>query len=234
MSTQIVTTDEDSSAENSPIRVYGFIDGFNLYHAINKLDSATNYPDEIKYQKYKWLCLRTLIGQFVLPSSEILAGVDYFTAYPNWVGSEDKALRHRTYVNALRTRGITVTMGEFKPKDTECRECKAAFKAPVEKETDINIALALIQRAPLYDKAVLLTADSDQVPVIRMLKEIYPEKTFVSLAPIGRSSKALTKACGGRFVMIEQHLIDSQLPNPLPVMHKGKETGLFVKPTTWG
>jgi uncharacterized LabA/DUF88 family protein len=229
MSTEIVAADEGKG----PVRVYGFIDGFNLYHALNKLDSATNYPDEIKYQKYKWLCLRSLVGQFVLQDSEILAGVEYFTAYPNWAGSEDKELRHRAYVNALRTRDVVVTTGEFKPKDTECRQCKAVFKAPVEKETDINIALALIQRAPLYDKAILLTADSDQVPVIKMLKGLHPEKTFVSLAPIGRSSKDLTKACGSRFVMTEQHLVDSQLPNPLPVMHNGKETGFFVKPNSW-
>jgi uncharacterized LabA/DUF88 family protein len=233
MSTENVTTGEVSSSQNSRVRVYGFIDGFNLYHALNKLDSATNYPDEIKYRKYKWLCLRSLIGQFVLPDSETLAGVEYFTAYPNWAGSEEKVLRHQTYVNALRTRDVAVTTGEFKPKDTECRQCKAVFKAPVEKETDINIALALIKRAPLYDKAILLTADSDQVPVIKMLKDLHPEKTFVSLAPIGRSSKALMKACGGRFVMAEQHLIDSQLPNPLPVIHNGKEKGLFVKPSTW-
>jgi hypothetical protein len=233
MSTEIVIADEDSNSQTEPIRVYGFIDGFNLYHALKKLDRATNYPDEIKYQKYKWLCLRSLIGQFVLPDSEILAGVEYFTAYPNWTGSEHKALRHHTYVNALRTRDVTVTTGEFKPKDTECGQCKVIFKASVEKQTDINIALALIQRAPLYDKAILLTADSDQVPVIKMLKGLYPEKAFVSLTPIGRSSKDLMKACGSRFVMDEQHLIDSQLPNPLPVMRNGKETGLFVKPSTW-
>jgi uncharacterized LabA/DUF88 family protein len=234
MSTEIVVTDEDSGSGNSKVRVYAFIDGFNLYHALNKLDSATNYPDEIKYQKYKWLCLSSLIGQFVLPDSEILTGVEYFTAYPNWAGSKDKELRHRTYVNALRTRGVAVTTGEFKPKDTECRECKAVFKAPVEKETDINIALALIQRAPRYDKAILLTADSDQVPVIRMLKELHPEKTFVSLAPIGRSSRDLRKACGQRFIMTEQHLIDSQLPNPLPVVISGRKTETyFVKPNTW-
>jgi hypothetical protein len=46
--------------------------------------------------------------------------------------------------------------------------------------------------------------------------------------------KSSKKAYGGRFVMTEQHLIDSQLPNPLPVIRNGKETGtFFVKPNTW-
>ena len=218
----------------SPTRVFGFIDGFNLYHALNKLDRAANYADETKYRKYKWLNLWALISQFVLAETETLAGVQYFTAYPNWPGSEDKRRRHEGYVGALRSQGVTVTLGEFKRKETECRFCKGVFESPVEKQTDINIALALINSAPKYDKAILLTGHSDQVSVVKMLRDLYPGKQYVSLAPIGRSAKDLAKACGKRFVMTEQHLMDSQLPNPLPVVRNGKQTGAaFVKPTAW-
>ena len=219
--------------QEPPVRVFGFIDGFNLYHALSKRGGAANYADEIRFRQYKWLCLRTLISQFVRPTEQ-LAGVEYFTAYPNWPGSEEKKRRHETYVGAVRSRGVTVTFGEFKFKDTECRHCGGVFQAPVEKETDINIALAMLGKAHLYDKAILLTADSDQAPVIRTLRSLYPSKQYVSLAPIGRASKELAKACGERFVMTEQHLIDSQLPNPLAVMINGKLTNSsFVKPPTW-
>jgi hypothetical protein len=61
------------------LRVMAFIDGFNLYHALDKFDGGVDEADERRYRKYKWLCLTSLIKRFVAPQTETLVGVEYFT-----------------------------------------------------------------------------------------------------------------------------------------------------------
>jgi len=224
--------------EKPLLRVFGFVDGFNLYHALEKFEPSVLTPgtDPYRYQKYKWLCLTSLMKKFVRPKSETLVGVELFTAYPNWPNTEDKRRRHETFVSAQQYKGVHVTLGDFKPKLETCRAdlgCKRTFYTNVEKQTDINIAVSMIKRAPEYDKAILLTADSDQVPTISLLREMYKNKTFAVMPPIGRGAKDLARVCHEYFRMTEQHLIDCQFPNPLPIEKNGKVSSHLVKPTAW-
>jgi hypothetical protein len=130
--------------------------------------------------------------------------------------------------------GVHVTFGEFKQKTVTCRaSCKEDFITHEEKQTDINIAVAMFDLSPRYDKLILLTADSDQVPAIKLARKLYPTKIFASLPPIGRKSKELRQCCHQSFKMTEEHLRDCQLPNPMPVIHEGKQYGVLVKPPSW-
>ena len=52
-------------------RVISFIDGFNLYHAINNL----------RRPELKWVNLKTLSQVFLKPQSEQLIQVLYFSAF---------------------------------------------------------------------------------------------------------------------------------------------------------
>lgn len=52
------------------VRVYGFVDGFNLYHALERFEPAVRVADPDRYQKYKWLCLTSLINRFISAKSE--------------------------------------------------------------------------------------------------------------------------------------------------------------------
>lgn len=92
----------------------------------------------------------------------------------------------------------------------------------------------MIHSVDCYDKAILLTADSDQVPVIKLLKTLYPSKRFANLPPIGRGAKDLGRVCHEQFKMTEAHLAACQLAIPLPVIREGKPTGAYlVKPSQW-
>ena len=228
------TEGREEKPEKPLIRVYGFVDGFNLYHALERFEPAEPVADPHRYQKYKWLCLTSLMNRFVASKSEKLVGVELFTAYPNWHNTDAKRLRHETFVSAQRERGVHVTFGEFKPKTVICQStCRQAFQTYVEKQTDINIAVSLIGFANLYDKAILLTADSDQVPTINLLKRMYPEKRYAVMPPIGRGAKDLQRVCHQSFKMTEAHLVACQLQNPLPVVRNQKTVGYLVKPTVW-
>ena len=68
-----------------------------------------------------------------------------------------------------------------------------------EKETDVNIALYLLDAAyqDLYDRALILTADSDLAPAIRMVRKRFPQKSIKLLQPVGRNSSELVGAVGG-------------------------------------
>lgn len=46
----------ERTVDAPPVRVYGFVDGFNLYHALEKFEPAVPVSDPNRYQKYKWLC----------------------------------------------------------------------------------------------------------------------------------------------------------------------------------
>ena len=87
-------------------RVITYIDGFNLYHAIDRLNEAS----------LKWLDLRTLAEGLLRPG-EALAATKYFSAFATWRPSHQK---HRLYAAALRARGVEVVLGQFKEKPRRC------------------------------------------------------------------------------------------------------------------
>jgi uncharacterized LabA/DUF88 family protein len=91
-------------------------------------------------------------------------------------------------------------MGQFKNKDRSCRRCGAQWTSHEEKETDVNIALHLLNFAykNRFDCALLLTNDSDLAPAIAMLRAEVPDKWVRILTPPKRrTSKELVTAAGG-------------------------------------
>jgi len=235
MSTEKLQTENASVTRDNHrrIRVIALIDGFNLYHALDRFEGGLDEADRARYQKYKWLCLTSLAKRFIASQTEELVSVEYFTTLPTW--DEAKRLRHETFVSAQRYMGVHVTLGEFKKKAVLCRaRCRQDFEINVEKRTDVNIALAIFDHAERYDKLLVLTADSDQVPAIELLRRLHPQKKVAVVIPIGRSAKELKKACGGNaYKITEDHLSQCQLPNPIPIFKDGRQVALIVKPTTW-
>ena len=182
-------------------RIAFFIDGFNLYHAI----------DDVQLDKYKWLDLSKLASAFTSSKDEITA-VYYFTAYATWM--PDKYARHRVYVRALESKNVKIVFGEFKQRDKQCRQCNQSYKTFEEKKTDVNIAIKLFQGAvhDLYDTAVVVSGDSDLVPSVEAVKETFPHKTVGVVIPIGRRAESLKQAANFHMKMKLKHLISCQLP----------------------
>lgn len=122
-------------------KIYFFVDGFNLYHA---LDNFANGPDHHRYRKYKWISLTRLAACFIT-KRDTLAGVDYFTALATW--DAGKVSRHNLFIKAQENEGVNVIYGQFKKRDRYCNRCKHWGSSVEEKETDVNIALRLLQLA---------------------------------------------------------------------------------------
>lgn len=188
------------------LRVAAYIDGFNLYHAI----------DDAGAQHLKWLNLRTLVETYAPASHFDLGKVYYFSAYATWRPAAYK--RHRSYIRALEESGVTSILGQFKEKHRGCRSCGSRWKAHEEKETDVNIALHMLDGAyrDEYDRALLISGDSDLAPPIKMILNRFPKKEVRVITPFGRPhSMGVVNSAGGIKTakkMKKVHLEKSLLP----------------------
>ncbi len=156
-------------------RVAVYIDGFNLYHAID--DTCSSH--------HKWVDLFALSNSLVR-EGETLSAVNYFSAYATWLPAQYK--RHRTYVSALKHAGVTTVMGKFKKKDMTCKICKSTWTGHEEKESDVRLSIGLVADAfqNKFDRAIVISADSDLVPPIDFVRSTFKNKEVFVAAPPGR------------------------------------------------
>jgi len=94
-------------------------------------------------------------------------------------------------------------MAHFKNKYRSCHRCGHSWKAHEEKETDVRLALAVLEDGydDLYDRAIIVSADSDLVPVIEQARRRFVDKAYYVAALPGQFSAArgLTRTCHGYF-----------------------------------
>jgi uncharacterized LabA/DUF88 family protein len=175
-------------------RAIALIDGYNFYHPIKTLQTRQK-------QSLLWLDYRSLLSYYVkrsrINTSGQLDHIVFFTAMASWRNKQNPGTttRHQTYLNALKTSGITVVLGNFKekrqifpyqcPQSTTPARCRVDRIAHEEKETDVRIACKLLELAvkDKFDTCLLLSADSDLVPAIETLKTLYPEKRVILVTP---------------------------------------------------
>ena len=193
-----------------------YIDGFNMYYALQQ-----------RYPHYKWIDYRKLAEQFVR-APDTIAGVVYFSAFVRW--KPDAVSRHETYIRALRHAGVEFVKGRFLNKVVQCHLCHKHFKTHEEKQTDVNMALRVVADAvqDRFDRAVIVSADSDLIPAIRTVRRLAPEKEVGVLLPIGRTSNELRTAADFVRMMKVRHLKRSQFPERFTV---GKTT--LQRPPQW-
>lgn len=200
-------------------RISVFIDGFNLYHALN---------DNPSYHKYKWLNLEKLSKCFIFPKDTI-GEIFYFTSYVTW--NPQKLIRHQIYVKALQLVGVTPVFGAFRMKDAKCRICHKLYKIPEEKQTDVNIAIKLFQTATVdsWDKAFIISGDSDLIPAIKAIKETFPTKQINVILPIGRRAEELKQVTDFHMKIKQKHLQTCQFDNVIKI----DANNTLTRPATW-
>jgi uncharacterized LabA/DUF88 family protein len=200
-------------------RVVFFVDGFNVYHAIEANPA---------YRKYKWLDLEKLCRSLTRRADQLVS-ILYFTAYTPW--DVHKAACHRLYVQALQVKGIEVVFGEFKRKDRVCRSCHRTYQTFEEKQTDVNIAIKLFQLSinDVYDTAIILSGDSDLLPAINAVKRTFPAKRIGVAIPPGRQADALKHATDFHIKLKERHLSTCQFPDVVSV----GDGRVLERPPSW-
>jgi uncharacterized LabA/DUF88 family protein len=185
------------------VRVAVYVDGFNLYFGLKQKH----------HRKYLWLDLEALATSLLRPG-QILQTVTYFTARVR--NDPESEQRQSDYLDALAAhcRSLTTVNGRFQEKDRRCRSCQTAWTVYEEKETDVNIAAAIIEDAvqDRYDLALLISADSDLCPAIRAMKRLRPDKRIVAAFPPSRHSAELKRVVDGYVAIGTDKIRHAQLP----------------------
>jgi len=151
-----------------------YIDGFNLYYGA------------LKGTSYKWLDLEKYFQ--TIRSDDDIQTIHYFSAPVSGSSGRDQ----QTYLNALSTRPkVRIRLGKYfyKPMTCGVRACRYTgsreFKRPEEKQTDVNIALQLLDDAyqRTAERFVLVTGDSDLVPALNAVRMRAPSVEIIVYVP---------------------------------------------------
>jgi uncharacterized LabA/DUF88 family protein len=216
-------------------KVSVFIDGYNLYHAV----------DNLKKPHLKWVNLLTLSQTFARSDHgfEIIR-IKFFTAPPIHK-HESIQKRYANYIKVLKHLGIEVIEGKFKGKTLTFKDDHGNFlekQTHEEKESDVNIALAILEDAfeKTSDKILVFTNDSDIAPAIRLAKTKNKNlKINVITPPLKEGQRAnydLIDACGdvnkdkrGQVffktrMISENHLENNMLPKVVVIDEETKIT----------
>jgi uncharacterized LabA/DUF88 family protein len=202
-------------------RVIAYVDGFNLYHGLQGLSRRRDL----------WLDIAGMLRRnFVDPArDEQLVAVHYFTAAvrgPGWA-------RQDTYLRALQAHSpeLTVHLGRYMPKTATCKKCGATWTTYEEKESDVALAVQIVQDAGLgaYDQALVVSADSDMCPAIRAAKTVARARDIVAVFPPKRSSMDVRNTADRTLKIFEKVPRRHQLP-PVVVAPDGTK---YTRPPYW-
>jgi uncharacterized LabA/DUF88 family protein len=187
------------------VRVIAYVDGFNLYFGLR----------EAKFKRYYWLNIRSL-AEKLLKFNQELTFTKYFTA--RITDDPDKEKRQTTYIEALETlrsfNDFEIYTGHYRKDPYQCPRCKCVYQVPHEKMTDVNIATEMLLDAfnNRFDKALLVSADSDLVPPVKAIREKYPDKGIVMAFPPRRYSADLQTVASASLYINRADLSQSRFP----------------------
>jgi uncharacterized LabA/DUF88 family protein len=114
--------------------------------------------------------------------------------------------------------------------DLTCKKCGDIQLVPSEKMTDVNIAVEMLTDAfeNKFDTAILISADSDLVGMIKSISRLFSKKIIVAFPP-DRFSFQLKSVANGSFTIGRKTLAKSVFPDSVT-----KASGfVLTKPAKW-
>lgn len=187
--------------------VRAYIDGFNLYHAIEKIDDPS----------LKWLNLR-LVAENLLRKDETLDEVHFFTAV--WPYEAKKQKRHENFIAAQEAYGVVPHRGKFSKPRRWCERHERNCPFREEKQTDVGLAVKMLTDAVgrKANRLILVTADSDQIPTARAIRAVEGVRLTLAFPP-GRSKEAreLGELIPDRLELTVERLRECKLPRSVEV-----------------
>jgi len=209
-----------NSANNIPKkeRVIVYVDGFNLYFGLL----------EAGFNNCKWLNIYKLAANLLQINQELIE-IKYFTSRVS--NNPDKQKRQTTYIEALESVGIRIFYGHYQSDKTECRQCGNIWPTFHEKMTDVNIATQIMIDAfqDRYDMAMLISGDSDLVPPIRTIHELFNNKRVFVAFPPKRHNSSVALVAKGSMIIGRKKLVESLFESEVV-----KKNGFILrKPKEW-
>jgi uncharacterized LabA/DUF88 family protein len=207
-----------------------YIDGFNLYYRC--LRGTAN----------KWLNIEAL-SKAVLPKDSDIQAICYYTARVSGRTNKDSPKDQHAYLRAISTLPtVSIYYGNFivSKKWAGLVDPPTTFKPlpqvawvwkTEEKGSDVNLGVHLVRDAykGLFDRAVVLTNDTDLVEPIRIVtEECQLEVILLNPNKKGESATSL-KNVATSVRHIAPYVSSCQFPAVIPVAGKSPIT----KPSDW-
>jgi hypothetical protein len=149
------------------ITLMAYIDGYNLFYGLLK-----NKPER------KWLNLSKMV-KMLFPHRDVIA-VKYFTAAVS--KDAQRVERQQLYWTALKSAGVQIIEGRLETRRKDCgvKECchkgLRTYDVPVEKMTDVNMALHIVTDARLRKPGAIciISGDTDLMPALDVVRRDFP------------------------------------------------------------
>lgn len=155
-----------------------------------------------------------------------MSEIYYFSALAKHIDSKRPGTtrKHQDYIDCLRSTGVKIQLGRFKYKTVWCSGCKRENPHYEEKETDVAMSLKLMELFHLdsCDTAVLVTGDTDLAPAVRMVADVFPEKTICFAFPYKRKNKELNAITSKSFLIRKERYAAHQFPDPFTGISAGR------------
>jgi hypothetical protein len=204
--------------------VLAYVDGFNLYHGLHEKFG----------RRYHWLDLEELVRR--LRPQDTIVGIKYFTAMIR----NDPAgeARQSIYLDALAAHTaapLEIVLGHYLERPMRCTRCGATWMSYEEKETDVNIASAVVCDAAMgaSEMTLLISADSDLCPAIRTARAVAAQdsrKLGVVVAFPPRRRSFTLAGVASTCLVSQHHLRLAQLP---AVVHNPTTGQKYRRPPKW-
>ncbi len=153
--------------ENNKKKAIVFIDGNNWYHNVK---SIIGKPRHINFKKMG----KMIAEKFALDVIEIR----YYNSVPDIGLGEENYYKHMIFLNNLKKKGIIVNTRKLKKIKVKGEIVR------VEKGVDVMISSDMLSKTLLEKKCdccVLITGDSDYVPMMQLIKKLGKEVLTASV-----------------------------------------------------
>lgn len=195
-----------------------YIDGFNFYFGLRSKG----------WKKYYWLDIVRFCESF-LKEDQQLGTVFCFTAVQKDIGKKDRQDLLFS-ANKLNPK-FKLVFGKFLAKKIKIEG--GYHKTFEEKQTDVNIAVEMIRNVIFKraDISILVSADSDLIPPLHLIRELNSEHKIYCHFPPKRNSADLTNHADAVIHLehYEKRFKDNLLPNEI----RTPKGFIIIKPDAW-
>lgn len=171
-----------------------------------------------------------MVTRLLKPHQQLVA-VKYFTASVR--NNPDGLHRQSSYLGALgsHTTRVEIFMGRFQEKNVRCRNCSNAWRTYEEKETDVSVAVSMVEDAATgrFDTALVVSADSDLCPAIRCIRRLRPSARVLAVFPPKRHSDELRQLADASFTLGRAVIRGSLLPGTV----RSSSGMVYTRPRRW-
>jgi hypothetical protein len=184
-----------------------------------------------------------LLGDDLAGKLEQAVEIEHVTYCTSMVSDRQAKSRQDTYLQALSAvrPEMRVLLGRYDERTQHCGVCDNAVGFPKEKQTDVNLAVAMVSDACLPENRrpevqLLVTGDTDLLPAMRASRAVGVRVAVASPPARGRTRETMQREADNYQRVFKRHLRNSPLPglvysavNDYPLTPPGS----WVHPDDW-